>query len=843
MILENSMIFACKNMNKIIMHVFLCGLLLVTDISLKAESPLAQSVRKLDKPDVPPAKYIVKDCIAQGKIYLPANSERAMLFAAQELREHLKKITGADVESAWCGLKPGGSGFVFKTRPESEWRGKESAQAFTIEESASPMPLVTITGNTSLAVLYGVYQYLNDLGVRWLTPGEIGINIPRLSDIPINIGKHTYSPSFSSRTLALSSTADNHFGGTPNIKSAVYDYELYLIRNRTQLGRNIATKDFSFDLCGTASGHAIKPMTGLTQDKVKELMEKEPERFALVTGKDFTQKRVYDDGQVCFSNEKNIQTAIENCISYFAKLDNTRNERSSDLDEDCTVPMGLSDCFGYCECVNCAKIAGKEPNSKDRLVWSFWNRVAKGLNEKMPGRKMAVFYPYMNMTEPPADVKIEPNIMAVTCMVIKWEKAPENQESYPFTKRFLQNISRIRDAGAGLGCYDYQNFPWTPTPLHVLDAAQGYAKLGYKHYHMEAMQRTEYDWPIIWSLAQFTWDSTKNPREYLKDFCREYYGTPCDADILWLLEEMTRNACGMERINYGGGSDTSYMLPDELIKNARIRLTAATRNSQGRQQERLMRFRDSIEAQFQLAETYRAYCKALNNRTTEDITDFVKRANGLKDYWQKNNMNVIYSNNRNPPIAAALYLKTDFANLKPSASKELAGKGPQDERWLKELFAGAEKMPEKIPDLFPLPELWKFHIDYGNKGVEKGYFKIDYDDSKGWPMLSSWNMPSFQGYNSQVGGYFWYRLKFKAPLFPVGKKILLRIGSLDDTGDVYLNGVKVGSQSDPLNWDKSFVMDVSKEIKPGEENVLAIHGYDCGGGEGVWRPSALYTDN
>ena len=360
---------------------------------------------------------------------------------------------------------------------------------------------------------------------------------------------------------------------------------------------------------------------------------------------------------------------------------------------------------------------------------------------------------------------------------------------------------------------------------------------------MEAMQRTEYDWPIIWSLAQFTWDSTKNPREYLKDFCREYYGTPCDADILWLLEEMTRNAGVMERINYGGGSDTSYMLPDELIKNARIRLTAATRNSQGRQQERLMRFRDSIEAQFQLAETYRAYCKALNNRTTEDIADFVKRANGLKDYWQKNNMNVIYSNNRNPPIAANLYLKTDFANLKPSASKELAGKGPQDERWLKELFAGAEKMPEKIPDLFPLPELWKFHIDYENKGVERGYFKIDYDDSKGWPMLSSWNMPSFQGYNSQVGGDFWYRLKFKAPLFPVGKKIFLRIGSLDDTGDVYLNGVKVGSQSDPLNWDKSFVMDVSKEIKPGEENILAIHGYDCGGGEGVWRPSALYTDN
>lgn len=829
------MFFACK------MPALLCGLLLVTGISLKAEPNPVQSAGKVDKTNVPPVKYIVKDGIPQGKIYMPANSERSVLFAAQELREHLAKMTGTEVETAWRELKPSDSGFVLNTRPESDWMGRESAQAFTIEETALPMPLVTITGNTDLAVLYGVYQYLNDLGVRWLTPGEIGTNMPRLSDIQIRPGKRTYYPSFSSRTMALSSTADNHFGGTQNIKEAVFDYELFLIRNRTQLGRNIATKDFDFGLCGTQSGHAIKQMTGLTQDKVKELIGKEPERFALVTGSDFVQKRRYDDGQVCFTNETNIKTAVENCIAYFSRLEKTKKERSADLDEDITVPMGLSDCFGYCECGTCAKIAGKEPNSKDRLVWWFWNRVAKGLNEKMPGRKIAVFYPYMDMTEPPSDVKIEPNIMAVTCQVIKWEKSPENRESYPFTRNFLKWITKTREAGAMLGCYDYQNFPWTPTPLQVLDAAQGYAKLGYKHYHMEAMQRTEYDWPVIWSLAQFTWDSSKSPREYLKDFCREYYGTPYDVEILWLLEEMTRNACGMERINYGGGSDTSYMLPDELIKNARTRLRSAVRQAQGKQQERLRRFSDSIEAQFQLAETYRAYCKALNNRTADDISAFVKRANSLKDYWQKNNMKVIYSNNRNPQIAADLYLKTDFANLKPSASKELAGKGPQDERWLKELFAGAA-VPEKNPNLFPLPELWKFHVDYENKGVEKGYFKIDYDDSSGWPALSSWNMPSFQGYNSQIGGDFWYRVKFKATEFPAGKKIFLRIGSLDDTGDVYLNGVKVGSQPDPLNWDKSFAMDVTKDIKLGEDNVLAIHGYDCGGGEGVWRPSALYTE-
>ena len=43
-----------------------------------------------------------------------------------------------------------------------------------------------------------------------------------------------------------------------------------------------------------------------------------------------------------------------------------------------------------------------------------------------------------------------------------------------------------------------------------------------------------------------------------------------------------------------------------------------------------------------------------------------------------------------------------------------------------------------------------------------------------------------------------------------------------------------------MNWDKSFALDVTDAIRPGT-NLLAVHGFDSGGGEGVWRPSALYT--
>ena len=785
--------------------------------------------------------FIVKDGEALGKIYMPSVYEKATQFAAQELRLHIRKMTGADIKTAWTGKGRRDSGFVLKIRHECEWKGKESAQAFTIEEQAKPYPVITITGNTNLAVLYGVYQYLEDLGVRWLAPGELGTNIPRMSGIPIRVGKRQISPSFLSRTLALSSTAANHFGGNSyDRKTLIYEYQLFLMRNRTQFGRNITGKGFDFNMCGTGSSHSVKPMTGLTRTKVKNgLMKKEPERFALVTSGDFIQKRRYEHGQVCFTNEKNIKTAIENCIAYFKKLEKTQNSRSTDLDEDFTVPMGLSDTYGICECENCKKVAGKEPFSRDRLVWTFWNRIAKGLYKEMPGKIIAVHSPYMDLDQPPKDIKIESNIMVITPLVHSWEKSPENKDSYPFPKAFLQRVKNTRKAGAILGCYNYLNFPWSPTPLLILDAAKGYADLGYKHYHLEAMQRTEYTWPIVWTLAQYTWSTKKTPKEYLKEFCNDYYGVKYGKDILWIFEEMTRNSITMERIIFGSPADTSYMLPDKLIGKARGILRNAIRNTQAKERERLRLFSLAMESQFQLAQVYRAYVDALNMRSDKAIKKFSKMAAKLKTFWKKNNIESINSTFRTPLIAVNQFLKTDFAKLKPAARKALKGKGPKEKIWMQELFARINN-PEKTANLFPLPEIWKFRLDLNPKGLE--WTKADYDDSKGgWNPVSSWAMVEPQGYK-KVDGYFYYRLKFKAPKFPSGKKIFLRIGSIDDSGDIYLNGVKIGSQPIPEHWDKSFVMDVTKFIKQGKENILAVKGYDAGGGMGIWRPSAIYTN-
>ena len=145
--------------------------------------------------------WLIKDSRSDGKIFLPPEYGKALQLASLELQNFLEQMSGARLPFAWGARGRSESGIVLEVRQEAEWKGKESPQAFTIETQERPYPLVTIRGNTSLAVLYGVYQYLENLGIRFLAPGESGTNIPGTDGIRVVKGKKKYTPSFEMRTF------------------------------------------------------------------------------------------------------------------------------------------------------------------------------------------------------------------------------------------------------------------------------------------------------------------------------------------------------------------------------------------------------------------------------------------------------------------------------------------------------------------------------------------------------------------------------------------------------------------------------------------------------------------
>lgn len=758
--------------------------------------------------------YLVKEGEPMARVCVAPDAGRPVLLAVDELRNYVRKMSGADlpVDSSTVA-RTWNSRIVLEVRKGSFNSADGSDQSFAIEEKEDEL---RISGNSDLAVLYGVYQYLGELGIRWFEPGEIGENVPRQRTITIGKRKRDYSPSFVTRSPEHSDVIANKFKD----KEDAQEYRMWRIRNRLHFDRNIGGGPFDFNEKKATANHSIRRMALKGAD-----INKEPERWPLVT-RDGKQARTEKAAQICFTNEKNVITAVESCIEYFRENP-----------EKITVPMGLADCGGICECGNCAKVAGTEPYSKERLVLTYMNKVAKQVGEKMPGKGIGIFFPYFELKRPPADFKMEPNIMSFCCRGCSWDIGEENKPYLPFTKTYYGDLDAVSRAGSAMAFYDY--VLWSPPqPSSIIDALPLYKKLGFRHCGSEIMSRNEQLSPMLWVIAQYLWDSSIPPRELLKTFCVEYYGAQAATAILAIQDKIDENSRRIPHIIYGGLNDCNLMMTEQLIKDGSARIRKCmSEMAGGKERQRLERFQDSFDMISRLARIYRAYGEALNERTPESAKALENACADFEKFWRLNDLSATCQPSTLQQIMKLAKNKIE-PRTQPKGRKELAEK----EVWMRELFA-FDKVPANVQNIFPLPELWKFRVDFEDKGLQEGWHKTDCDDNKGWNLLSTWDCFENQGY-AGVDGRFWYRLEFAAPQFPAGRKILMRIGSLDDDGDIYINGEKAHSRkmTNPDDWQSSFAFDVTPFVKPGQKNVIAVRGYDSMGAGGIWRPCALYTE-
>ncbi len=129
---------------------------------------------------------------------------------------------------------------------------------------------------------------------------------------------------------------------------------------------------------------------------------------------------------------------------------------------------------------------------------------------------------------------------------------------------------------------------------------------------------------------------------------------------------------------------------------------------------------------------------------------------------------------------------------------------------------------------------WKFEI-----GDKEEYSSPNYDDSR-WEKINvpnSWENEGFPGYD----GYAWYRIAFRIETHLRNKQLYLKLGRIDDTDMVYLNGHYIGGEGQfPPNyqtaWDvvRLYRLPISV-INYGGRNVLSVRVFDAQGGGGIYR--------
>ena len=153
-----------------------------------------------------PSTVLVRDRIATATIVAPVEPDKIETLAVEELRTHIKKITNVQLpfvtnEQAATGMRI----YIGRAAPDAAASARKIKAVS--EDPASFRLLVTdesiqINGLSSQGTLFATYELLEQLGVRWFVPGDIGIVIPEAATVAIRHQDTIQHPGFSGRTLS-----------------------------------------------------------------------------------------------------------------------------------------------------------------------------------------------------------------------------------------------------------------------------------------------------------------------------------------------------------------------------------------------------------------------------------------------------------------------------------------------------------------------------------------------------------------------------------------------------------------------------------------------------------------
>jgi len=156
-----------------------------------------------------------------------------------------------------------------------------------------------------------------------------------------------------------------------------------------------------------------------------------------------------------------------------------------------------------------------------------------------------------------------------------------------------------------------------------------------------------------------------------------------------------------------------------------------------------------------------------------------------------------------------------------------------------------ENLPLTAENSQPLPPKWRFMPDPKKEGRQKEWFTEGLDDSS-WREVSGALHLEKQGIDSYVHG--WYRTRIDVPAERQGVKIILRLGAVDETCWLWVNGQPAGeliydAAVDTSSWRKPQFFDITSYVKVGATNQITVLVQNVSGRGGIWRPSHLVFEH
>lgn len=442
------------------------------------------------------AATLVRDGQPVAVVALPAKPDDSESLAAKVLIDHIKQMSGATLETAAVDAKDVDAfiasarkvartvifiGTNAAARTEKLLATKAGIQGSFALKSTDDAVFIAGLGE---GVTFGVSEVLEQQGVRWFMPGDLGTVIPELKTITVKTQDTVQAPSFPSRWLQM-----------PN-----KDWQM-LVR------------------CG---GKAFPGGHGLPAPKVK---------FDKVSGE--IEPKEYTDW---FSLVKGKRTTRQHCLSNPKLLEYVVNDLRERLKKGKTtdIGMGPNDGGGFCECEKCRALDGgdfdpfsHEPSVTDRYIW-FFNQVLEKLGDEHKEARIA-FYIYHAYMRPPVRWKPNPRIMGALAPIgldrvhgFSNPIAPEKSYAKWLCQEWCKIIPEVHDRSywSNLAC---PGFPFII--VHRLrDEIPASHAMGLKGWRVETFPNYGPQLPSMYVAAKLMWDHKTDVDALMKDFSEKFFG-------------------------------------------------------------------------------------------------------------------------------------------------------------------------------------------------------------------------------------------------------------------------------------------------------------------------------
>ena len=420
---------------------------------------------------------------ARAVLATPAEPAEYEAKAAQEIQTYIRQISGAELPIVTAAEAPKNGVVFIGGAANAELDAKVRAQGkdpagFALDVSRKA---IHIRGLSPDGTLFGAYELLEQLGVRWFLPGEIGTVVPKLETITVKRQTTVQTPSFPARWAA-------------GYASKFKPWQRHLRMGGPHF----------------PSAHGIHlPVT--------HGFKEHPEYFALIGG-------VRKKRQLCVSNPEVVAAAIKVTKDYFrANPDKPWKG------------MGPNDGRGFCECANCTALDGNDwdpfaayMSMTDRYVWLF-NQILEGIADEFPDKKIC-FYSYASYNRPPLKVKpnarIVPAFAPITLCRIHGlgnSICPEKDKYYRWlVQEWGKLIPEVYDRGYWFNLADPGLlFPMVHRIRTQIPISHG---LGLTGWRVECLAHWGSETPSLYIAGKLMWNHKADVDALLEDFYTKYFG-------------------------------------------------------------------------------------------------------------------------------------------------------------------------------------------------------------------------------------------------------------------------------------------------------------------------------